>query len=126
MRRAFTDAGVGALVTVGLSVLPFSSILGGAIAANRHGGRYRRGLWIGCLAGIGAMIPLLVLFVPALYIAGLLGFGIPPSAPGYGIFLGLVFGFFLLYTVGLSGLGGLVGIWVREHTEWTFDPSRFL
>jgi ABC-type transport system involved in multi-copper enzyme maturation permease subunit len=72
------------------------------------------------------MVPLLVLFVPSLVIAGLLGFGIPPSSPGYGIFLALVFVFFLLYTVGLSALGGLGGTWARANTDWNLDPVRWL
>jgi len=126
MRESVTDAGVGALVTIALSFVPFSSVVGGAVAATTHGGSYRTGLWLGTLAGVVAMVPLLALFVPALYVAGLLGFGIPPGAPGYGLFVALVFGFFLAYTVGLSALGGLGGVWVRDHTEWNLDAGRWL
>jgi hypothetical protein len=72
------------------------------------------------------MVPLLALFVPALYIAGLLGFGISPSSPAYDVFLGLVFGFFLVYTVGISALGGLCGVWARSNTDWDLDPGRWL
>lgn len=126
MRETFVDAGLGALVTLALSVIPFSSIVGGAAAAYRHGGGYRNGLWLGTLAGVAAMVPLLVLFIPSLAIAGSLGFGIPPSSPGYGLFLALVFLFFLGYTVGLSAVGGLGGTWVRRHTDWNLDPVRWL
>lgn len=126
MRESVTDAGVGALVTIALSFVPFSSVVGGAVAATTHGGGYRTGLWLGTLAGVAAMVPLLALFVPALYIASLLGFGIPPGAPGYGLFLVLVFGFFLCYTVGLSALGGIGGVWVEAHTDWRLDASRWL
>jgi hypothetical protein len=126
MRETFVDAGWGALVTLALSILPFSSVVGGAVAAHRHGGGYARGLWLGTLAGLAAMMPLLALFVPSLYIAGLLGFGIPPSSPGYGIFLALVFAFFLAYTVGLSALGGLGGVWAGRNTDWDLDPTRWL
>ncbi|WP_236044620.1 hypothetical protein [Haloarcula nitratireducens] len=52
MRETLTDAGWGALVTLALSMIPFSS-----------------------LAGVAAMVPLLALFVPALYVSGLFGFG---------------------------------------------------
>jgi len=82
MRESVTNAGIGALVTVALSFVPFSSVAGGAVAAANHGGSYRTGLWLGTLAGVCAMVPLLALFLPALYIAGLLGFGIPPGARG--------------------------------------------
>ena len=126
MRESVTNAGVGALVTVALSFIPFSSMAGGAVAAANHGGSYRTGLWLGTLAGACAMVPLLALFIPALYIAGLLGFGIAPGAPGYDLFLALVFGFFLLYTVGLSALGGLAGVWVSAHTDWQLDADRWL
>lgn len=126
MRETFVDAGWGALVTLALSILPFSSVVGGAVAAHRHGGGYARGLWLGTVAGVAAMVPLLALFLPSLYIVGLLGFGIPPSSPGYGVFLALVFAFFLLYTVGLSALGGLGGIWAGRNTDWDLDPTRWL
>jgi len=126
MRESVTNAGIGALVTIALSVIPFSSVAGGAVAAANHGGGYRTGLWLGTLAGVCAMVPLLALFVPALYIAGLLGFGIPPGSPGYELFLTLVFAFFLLYTVGLSALGGLGGIWLSDHTDWNLDAGRWL
>ena len=126
MRDTFVDAGWGALVTLGLSIVPFSSVAGGVVAAHRHGGGYRSGLWLGTLAGVAAMVPLFALFLPLLYVVGLLGLGIRPSSPGYGIFLALVFGFFLLYTVGLSAVGGLGGTWLRRHTEWDLDPVRWL
>ncbi|MHC3380186.1 DUF5518 domain-containing protein [Haloarcula sp. H-GB5] len=126
MRESVTNAGIGALVTVALSFIPFSSVAGGAVAAANNGGGYWTGLWLGTLAGVCAMVPLLALFIPALYIAGLLGFGIPPGAPGYDLFLVLVFVFFLLYTVGLSALGGLGGVWVRGHTDWQLDADRWL
>lgn len=126
MRRTLADAAVGAAVTVGLSVIPFSSVIGGAVAANRHGGGYANGAWLGLLAGTVATVPLLVLFVPALYIAGALGFGVPPSSPAYDLFIALVVAFFLLYTAGLSALGGLVGAWANAHTDWSLDPSRWL
>ncbi|WP_135303164.1 DUF5518 domain-containing protein [Haloarcula amylovorans] len=126
MRETLMDAGWGALVTLVLSMIPFSSFVGGAVAAHRHGSGYATGLWIGMLAGIAAMVPLLVLFVPALYVASVLGFGISPSSPAYDLFLGLVFGFFLAYTVGLSAVGGLGGAWTRRHTDWNLDPNRWL
>lgn len=125
MRETLVDAGWGALVTLVLSFLPFSSLVGGAVAASRDGGGYLRGLWLGLLAGVGAMVPLLALFVPALTIVGRLGFGIPPSSPAYGLFLTLVGVFFLAYTVGLSALGGLGGAWAGRHRDWNLDPGRW-
>jgi len=126
VRETLVDAGWGGLVTVVLSFVPFSSVAGGAVAAQRHGGGYPRGLWLGTVAGGVALVPLLVLFLPALYIVGLLGYGVPVSSPAYGLFLALVGGFFLAYTVGLSAVGGLCGVWIDRHTDRDLDPQRWV
>lgn len=120
------DAGWGAAVTVVLSVLPFSPVVGGAVATHRGDGGYVAGVGVGSLSGFIAAIPLLALFVPALVIAGLLGFGISPSDPVYDLFLVIVFGLFGVYTVGLSALGGIGGVWARDNTDWNLDPARFI
>jgi len=120
------DAGWGAAVTVVLSVFPFSPVVGGAVAANGRDGGYVAGFGIGALSGTVAAIPLLALFVPAIFLVGLLGFGIPPSSPNYDVFLAIVFGLFGLYTVGLSALGGVGGVWARRHRGWDLDPSQWL
>ncbi len=119
------SAGIGAMVTLGLSFLPFSPLAGGVVAANGADG-YRSGLKLGTVAGVLAAIPLATLFVPALAIAGWLGFGLPPSSPAYDLFLALVALFFLLYTVGLSVVGGVAGVWLRDRRGWDLDPSRWL
>jgi len=115
---ALYHAGVGATVTVLTSVLPFSSVLGGAVASSRAERGWAGGFGIGALAGVLAAIPLLVLFVPALAIAIWLGFGIQPGAPGFEIFLAVAFGLFLVYTIGLSALGGVLGVWLSRYTDW--------
>lgn len=120
------DAGWGAAVTVVLSVIPFSPIVGGAVATSRRESGYVAGLGVGAVSGVLAGIPLLALFVPALIIAGLLGFGIAPSSSAYSVFLAIVFGLFGLYTVGLSALGGIGGVWARDNTDWDLDPARWL
>jgi hypothetical protein len=126
VRSLVRDAGWGAAVTVVLSVIPFSPLVGGAVATSRREGGYVAGLGVGSIAGVIAAIPLLALFVPALGIAGLLGFGIAPSSSAYGVFLAIVFGLFGLYTVGLSALGGVGGVWARANTDWNLDPTRWL
>lgn len=120
------DAGWGAAVTIVLSMLPFSPVVGGAVASHRQEGRYVAGFGLGVLSGFIAAIPLLALFVPAIWVAGLLGFGMSPSSPAYGLFLAIVFGLFGLYTLGLSALGGVGGVWTRRHTGWNLDPARWL
>lgn len=123
---ALVAAGAGALITVALSFIPFSSVLGGIAAASRRGGGYLSGLSIGTAAGVLAMVPLAALFVPALGIAGYLGFGISPTAPAYDLFLAIVFLLFVLYTVGSSALGGVLGVWIRVNTTWNLDPMHWV
>lgn len=118
-------AAVGAAVTVVASIVPFSSILGGAVASYRAESGWLGGLGVGTLAGFFAAVPLLVLFVPALVIAILLGFGIGPGEAGFEVFLAIAFTLFFVYTVGLSAIGGVVGVWIRRYTEWDIDPGRF-
>ena len=120
------DVGAGAAVTFVLSFLPCSSVLGGAVTAFRRESGYLGGFGLGVAAGAAAAVPLLALFVPALFVAGWLGFGVAPSSPAYGVFVALVFAFFCLYTVGLGGVGGLVGVWARDNTTWDLDPARWL
>lgn len=120
------DAGWGAAVTVVLSMVPFSSLVGGAVAAHRRDCGYLASLGVGALSGVLAAVPLLALFVPALLLAGWLGFGIPSSSPAYGVFLAIVFALFGVYTVGLSAVGGLGGVWARDNTDWDLDPTRWL
>lgn len=125
-KKTLVDVGIGALVTFALSFLPFSSVLGGAVTASRGNGGYRSGLGLGLAAGVVAMVPLFALFAPALAIAGMLGFGIPPSSPAYEVFLAIVLALFALYTAGLSALGGLASVWIRDNTDWELDPARWI
>jgi hypothetical protein len=115
----------GAVVTLVLSVLPFSPVLGGAVAAVRYDSGYVAGLGVGALAGVVAAVPLGVLLVPAMWLVSYLGF-IARSSPAYGVFVALVVGLFLVYTVGGSAVGGLVGVAVDRHTDRDFDGSRWL
>jgi len=119
------DAGYGALVTLVLSVIPFSPVAGGAVATGRREGSYLGGLGLGVLAGMFAAVPLALVLVPAIRVVAWLGVGVPPTDPAYGLFLALVASLFLAYTVGLSALGGLIGVWARRHTDWNLDPARW-
>jgi hypothetical protein len=115
----------GAVVTVVLSVIPFSPVVGGAVAAVRYGRGYAAGLGVGALAGVVAAVPLAVLLVPAVWLVSYLGF-FAPSSPAYGVFVALVAGLFLAYTVGGSAVGGLAGVALDGHTDRDLDASRWL
>ena len=116
----------GAAVTVLLSVIPFSPLAGGAVAAARYGRGYLLGSVVGTLAGILAAIPLGLLFVPAFGVANSLGIGIEPGAPAYDLFLTIVATLFVAYTVGLSALGGPLGVALGRHTDLQVDPASWV
>ena len=117
----------GGIVTVVLSVIPFSPVVGGAVAAIRYDRGYLAGLGVGALAGVVAAVPLGALLVPVVWAVGyVLGLGVSPTSPAYGVFLAIVGGLFLGYTVGGSSLGGLAGVAVRRHTDWDLDDGRWL
>ena len=115
----------GAIVTLVLSVIPFSPVVGGAVAAVRYDRGYAAGLGVGALAGVVAAVPLAVLLVPAVWLVSYLGF-FGPSSPAYGVFVALVAGLFLAYTVGGSAVGGIVGVALDRHTDRELDASRWL
>ncbi|MFB6308869.1 MAG: DUF5518 domain-containing protein [Haloarculaceae archaeon] len=121
------DAGVGAAVTLllTLSPLPFTPLAGGAVASYRRRCGWLAGAGAGLLSGIVVSIPLLVLFVPIFAIVTWLGFGIQPESPAFELYVGLVFAIFFAYTVGLSLLGGIGGVYAHRYTDWNLDPGRF-
>ncbi len=110
-RDFWVNALIGAVVTVVLSVLPFSPLLGGGVAGYLQKGDDRTGVRVGALSGAFAAIPVVALLV--LLLGGLAVVSIASSSVRSGIlfwFLFLTITFItLLYTVGLSAVGGFVG-----------------
>ena len=112
--NTFMNAVIGAIVTIVLSFLPLSPVLGGASSGYLQRGSHREGAKVGGLAGLLASIPLflsLLLIAPIFVFAP---FGVPamPFNP-----IGFVFGLFILlivYTVGLGIIGGVVGVYLAE------------
>ena len=103
------NATIGAVATFGLSFTAVSPVLGGALAAYLEGGEHSSGLRIGTLSGLIASIPVgVVLLVGLLFVLGV--------GAGGGVAL-LVRGTLLVvgYVVGLSALGGIIGIYVRTE-----------
>lgn len=109
------NALIGAAATVFLSFVPFSPVLGGAVAGYLQEGD---GVRVGAISGVLAAIPLALI--------GLLAFlvlvGVAVGGPGAGIvWVGLLFlvmlAFLAAYTVGLSALGGILGVYLRRETD---------
>lgn len=104
------NALIGGIAGIVLSFVPGSTLLGGAVAGYLEGGEMENGLKLGALAGLVMLVPFLMI--------GLLGMAFFTGAGALGTFAGafiaiLVFG--ALYTVGLSILGAVIGIYVKNE-----------
>lgn len=118
--NTFINALLGAIVGMVLSLLPFSTVLGGAIAGYLEGGSNDDGFKVGALAGVIMFLPFLLL----LYALGaILVFG---GAPGvFSAILVFIFVFAALYTIGAGMLGGVIGVYVRrEFMQSRQSPDR--
>jgi hypothetical protein len=125
MSETWVNAVAGGTVTLVLApVLPFAPVLGGALAgyleAGERGTRRVDGFRAGALAGVVAFVALLVFAVLLgnLLFALLTGLvGVPPGfVSGLGLLVfvvGAVFG--ALYVVGLSAVGGWLGVYVFQE-----------
>lgn len=106
-----TSVIAGAVLTVLTSFVPLSPVLGGAAAAYLRKGDHGTSLRVGAMAGLVAAVPVVVLFG---FLIG--GFVVVASELALGavtgiVALALVVSLFVavLYTVGLSTLGGYLG-----------------
>ena len=123
--RTFIHAIIGAVVGVVLSFIPFSTVIGGAVAGFLEGPDGREGALAGALAGAITFVPFVGL---SILLLGILGFGMGVAAvplEGFAVVL-LMFALgssmMLLYTVGLALLGGYLGAYLarkypRHRTE---------
>lgn len=107
------NALVGAAVSLVLAFLPFSTVLGGGVAGYLQGGEYADGAKVGAIAGVFAALPLALFFV----FVGALFLVIPVrAAMALAVFAVVLLFFFSVYTVGLSTLGGVLGVYVKRET----------
>ncbi len=110
--NSYVNALVGAAVTVVLSFIPFSPLLGGAVAGALE---RRDGARIGFISGVLASLPLFLLL---LLVGGAVAV-IPRMAPEFAgsliVVALLVVLFLVTYAVALSTLGGVVGVYLGEE-----------
>ena len=108
------NALIGAVVSVVLAFLPFSTVLGGAVAGYLQRGSREDGLRVGADAVVVAAVPLLLFGVlfGSLFFLG--AFFDPSAAIGF-VFVVLVLGFTLVYSVRLSAVRGYLGAYVAEE-----------
>lgn len=111
---------VGGVVAVVLSFLPFSTVLGGAVAGYLEGGDTDAGVKVGAIAGlvsflpIGLFVAVIGLFVPVVTVVDGTAAGI---GAGIAVWLGLLAVLVLvaIYTLGFSILGGVIGVYLKEN-----------
>ena len=122
-QNTLLNAAIGAAVSVVFTFLPFSPVIGGATAGYLQGGDYREGGKVGAISGAIAAIPLALVFLLLISF-----FTIVPSVggrAGVGVFLGFLIvvaaSFALVYVVGLSALGGMLGVALADEFR---DGSR--
>jgi uncharacterized membrane protein YbhN (UPF0104 family) len=119
-----TNAAIGAVVTILTSFVPFSPILGGAVAGYLHG---RDGPKVGAISGAIAAIPFVGFGLLFVFFFGGIGLFGGLDALAFGVFVllfvivALVFA--VAITVVLSGAGGWIGIYVLEETDLGRTPA---
>ncbi|MFP8953404.1 DUF5518 domain-containing protein [Natrialbaceae archaeon A-arb3/5] len=126
--RTLVHAIIGAVAGVVLSFIPFSTVIGGAVAGFLEGPDGRDGLLVGLITGAITFVPFAgIMFL----VAGALGVGVGAAAvPVEGFAIGLLVLFFaslvvLFYTVGLALLGGYLGAYLaREYPEKRTNTRR--
>jgi len=118
---------LGGVVAVLLAFLPFSTVLGGAVAGYLQGPDRRASMKAGALAGLVALVPLVLL---AFLVAGFLVIvPVSPGGPGPDprLFLTVagitILGILGIYTVGGGALGGYVGSYLKEDRLRTVAAS---
>ncbi|WP_137288270.1 DUF5518 domain-containing protein [Natronorubrum halophilum] len=104
------NALLGGLAGIVLSFLPGSTLLGGAIAGYLEGGDPADGLRVGALAGVVMLVP----FVVFGFLASMFFLGVGSSVSMFGVVLLAVL-VVAVYAVGLSILGAVFGIYVRNE-----------
>ncbi|MFB6202113.1 MAG: DUF5518 domain-containing protein [Halorhabdus sp.] len=109
---------IGAVVATVLAFVPFSPVLGGAVAGYLQGGDQSDALRVGALSGLLASIPLvLILLLLGSLLPFLPAFGIAGSVTAIvGVFALFAFAFMLVYAIGLGALGGVLGRYLARET----------
>lgn len=104
---------IGGIVAIVLSFIPYSTVLGGAVAGYLEGGTLRDGAVVGAIAGIVALVPLTVV---ALFLLGVFGLFAGLAGVAAGLLVVLVLAVGLVYTVGLGVVGGVVGAYLADRS----------
>lgn len=108
-RSTFVNVLIGAAVSVVLSVVPFSPVLGGGAAGYLEG---RDGVRVGAISGAIAALPLILVFAMFLSVFTFVPEG---GVAGVGVLLAVLTVVAMVYSVALSVLGGMAGVYIADH-----------
>lgn len=122
-RSQAVNALIGAVVTIVFTFIPFSSVLGGAIAGYLEGGELGDGVRVGAFSGLIATVPMIIVFffIGSIFSFGLMGTGGPRMLAMGGAFVLIGFLFAAIYIIGLSAVGGAVGAAIKDDPD--IDPQ---
>lgn len=113
-----TNALIGGIISILVAFVPFSPLVGGFVAGYLQDADRAAALRVGAYAGLVALIPLALFGSLFVLLAGIGMLGGVPRASIVFLFVVFVGGLFaLLYTVGLSAVGGYLGGIVAEDYE---------
>jgi hypothetical protein len=104
------NAIIGGVVAIVLSFVPLSTLLGGAVSGYLEGGTPEDGLKVGAIAGLLMFVPFALLGFFGLALLGVIG--APAAFSVIGLFVLTVSA---VYTVGLSALGGYLGVYIKQE-----------
>lgn len=105
----YSNALLGAVVTVVTSFIPLSGLLGGGVAGYLQPVDRWDGAHVGALAGVMLTIPLLIVLVAV--IVGL----VMADQVTIGLLVFLATVFVALFAIGVSAIGGYLGAYIRDR-----------
>lgn len=113
----WVNALIGAVATVVLTFTLLSPLIGGGVAGYLQRGDEHDGAKVGAASGLLAAIPVffLVVFIFGFLTVGTMMAGEPGGSILFGTLSFVIVVFVVIYTVGLSLLGGLVGAALAER-----------